>query len=54
MEILLLFCLLLVLAVGLFFGGPTLLGYVVALGEIIEEKVAEWKKIFRALHNMED
>ena len=54
MEIVIIFVLLLALAVGLFFGGPTILGWVVALGELIEAKVDEWKRIFRALGNGED
>lgn len=53
-EIIVLIILLLILAVLLFWKGPDLLSWVVDLGEAIEEKVAEWRQIFRALRNGED
>lgn len=54
MEILIVFVLMAALAPALFWFGPGILSVVVEVGEGIEEKVAEWKRIFRALRNGED
>lgn len=54
MEIVIIFVLLLVVAVCLFWKGPDILSGVVELGEAVEEKVHEWKRIFHALRNGED
>ena len=51
MEILAIFFVLLILAVALFWGGPALLRLIVAVGEAIEEKENEWKRIYNSLKN---